>query len=214
MHDRSGRLLLVLGVLVLVWVAVYWVWQPGGASADPLITFDDRPPAQPPSPPRPASQALREAENPGRAPTPGLPAGASAPPPDPVAPRFRSYTVGGGDTMERIAHRELGRASLWTAIAQANPLKDPTRLKPGEVLRIPLDPDNIQGGLAAAPAGTAPTTVTYTVAAGDTLEKIARAYYGSGGFAEYIYFHNRETLRNKDDLRIGQQLLLPPPEGD
>jgi LysM repeat protein len=49
----------------------------------------------------------------------------------------------------------------------------------------------------------------YLVKSGDTLQSIARAYYGTAAGWERIYQANRASLPNKDQLRIGQQLLIP-----
>ena len=56
---------------------------------------------------------------------------------------LRSYTVVAGDTLSHIAQRHYGNASRWPAIFEANrdKLSDPDRIFPGQVLRIPADPD-------------------------------------------------------------------------
>lgn len=46
-------------------------------------------------------------------------------------------TVLAGDTLQSIAFREYGRPRLWRAIADANGIDDPLRLKPGTNLFIP-----------------------------------------------------------------------------
>lgn len=61
---------------------------------------------------------------------------------------------------------------------------------------------------AAAPA--APVTkngADYTVVAGDTLSKIAKAQNVPGGW-QAIYERNRDVLSNPNVLRVGQQLDL------
>lgn len=51
---------------------------------------------------------------------------------------------------------------------------------------------------------------TYTVRSGDTLERIARRYYGSGT-PEYINKIARaNNLINPNRLRLGQRLVIPP----
>jgi nucleoid-associated protein YgaU len=49
------------------------------------------------------------------------------------------HEVRPGETLERIAGRTLGDASLWPAIYLANRdrIKDPERVYPGQLLRIP-----------------------------------------------------------------------------
>ena len=60
-------------------------------------------------------------------------------PPPPAAPEPRTVTVKKGDTLSAIAKRELGKASLWPKIFEANrdQLDNPDRIKPGQVLKIP-----------------------------------------------------------------------------
>jgi nucleoid-associated protein YgaU len=51
----------------------------------------------------------------------------------------RVYTVKKGDTLSEIAQRELGAASRWKEIFEANrnTIKDPDVIMPGQVLTLP-----------------------------------------------------------------------------
>jgi nucleoid-associated protein YgaU len=51
----------------------------------------------------------------------------------------RTYTVKKGDTLSAIAERELGAASKWKEIFEANRaiVKDPDKIMPGQVLTLP-----------------------------------------------------------------------------
>lgn len=51
--------------------------------------------------------------------------------------RQRTYTVKAGDTLLSIAARELGSATRYTELAALNDIRDPRRLRPGQVLRLP-----------------------------------------------------------------------------
>jgi nucleoid-associated protein YgaU len=53
--------------------------------------------------------------------------------------RQRTITVQPGDSLSKIAKRELGDADKWHAIYEANrdKIKDPDRIFPGEVLTLP-----------------------------------------------------------------------------
>ena len=59
----------------------------------------------------------------------------------PVADRSaaRTYTVVAGDSLSKIAKRELGDAGKWKAIYEANrdSIKNPDLIHPGQVLTIP-----------------------------------------------------------------------------
>jgi len=64
------------------------------------------------------------------APTADAPAASSA---------ARTYTVKAGDSLSKIAQRELGDASRWHAIYDANrdKISDPDLIHPGQVLTMP-----------------------------------------------------------------------------
>lgn len=53
--------------------------------------------------------------------------------------RSRTYTVKSGDTLSKIAKEMYGNANDYNAIFEANKpmLKDPDKIYPGQVLRIP-----------------------------------------------------------------------------
>jgi len=59
--------------------------------------------------------------------------------PPPTAPAPRTYTVEKGDTLSKIAKHHYGDANKWRKIFDANTdiLKDPDRIFPGQVLKIP-----------------------------------------------------------------------------
>ena len=57
----------------------------------------------------------------------------------PGTPRERTYTVVKGDSLSKIAKRELGDANKWHAIYEANKdrIKNPDLIYPGDVLTLP-----------------------------------------------------------------------------
>lgn len=54
-----------------------------------------------------------------------------------------------------------------------------------------------------------PRLRTYTVQRGDTLQSLALRYYGSRSAWERIFQANRSGLPNKNQLKVGQQLVIP-----
>ncbi len=56
-------------------------------------------------------------------------------------PTERIYTVAPGDSLSKIAKEFYGKASRWPEIFEANrdQLSNPDLIKPGQVLKIPLD---------------------------------------------------------------------------
>ena len=56
-----------------------------------------------------------------------------------AAAAAKTYTVKSGDTLSKIAKEQLGNASSYMKIFEANrdQLSDPDKIKPGQVLKIP-----------------------------------------------------------------------------
>jgi len=217
-HESSQRVLFSMTLLALLWIVVYWSWGPGDPT--PTVSFDD------------PSRVTEPTDDPA-------PGGAGVAPVDPrrsaetgtgdpgdgsgtgdglrvSPPKFRSVVIRAGETLEDIAQREYGDRRLWRAIAEANPLRDVERIRAGDTLRLPVDPSNVQGVVvdrsgerASPPTPPAPEFVEYVVRSGDTLSEISQAYYGTIRNADLIYEANRDTLRSKDDLRVGETIRLP-----
>ncbi len=204
-----------LCVLVVVWIGVYWMWEPGGAKASPRISVADDPvvtieePEEVPGDTGPVEIINAPVQDPSpdpviRRPTTGA-----------VAPEFRTYTVKKGQTLQDIARIEYGRSAMWSVIARANPRVDPLRLREGMSLRIPVDPGNVQGRDIEDEnpnQGGDPEAIVieYVVQPGDSLSKIAKNFYGSTRYTDFVYESNRDVLRSKDSIRVGQTLKLPP----
>jgi nucleoid-associated protein YgaU len=55
----------------------------------------------------------------------------------------------------------------------------------------------------------APKQQTYTVAAGDSLSKIAKHFYGNASEYMKIYEANRDKLNDPNAIKVGQQLVIP-----
>jgi len=55
----------------------------------------------------------------------------------------------------------------------------------------------------------APKEQTYTVAAGDSLSKIAKQFYGSANDYMKIFEANKDKLADPNTIKIGQQLVIP-----
>jgi nucleoid-associated protein YgaU len=65
----------------------------------------------------------------------------------------------------------------------------------------------VTGG--SAPGGVAVATRTYTVKAGDTLGKIAKAHLGNANAYMKIFEANRDQLSDPDKIKPGQVLKIP-----
>lgn len=55
----------------------------------------------------------------------------------------------------------------------------------------------------------APKQQTYTVAAGDSLSKIAKQFYGNANDYMKIFEANKDKLTDPNTIKVGQQLVIP-----
>jgi nucleoid-associated protein YgaU len=58
-------------------------------------------------------------------------------------------------------------------------------------------------------APPAPADKTYTVAAGDSLSKIAKQFYGNANEYMKIFDANKDKLTDPNNIKVGQQLVIP-----
>jgi nucleoid-associated protein YgaU len=54
-----------------------------------------------------------------------------------------------------------------------------------------------------------PVEKTYTVAAGDSLSKIAKQFYGNANEYMKIFDANKDKLTDPNNIKVGQQLVIP-----
>lgn len=118
-----------------------------------------------------------------------------ASPPDPrprpqrdtLASQAGPYVVRRGDTLSAIAQRELGDPNRWREIAQANGIRDPRSLMPGQQLVIPaaatrtvdIPQPRVRPRIASGPVG--PTTRQGVLDMGPTRRPADRWVAGAGG---------------------------------
>jgi LysM repeat protein len=136
--------------------------------------------------------------------TPGMAAGAQ----DQTTGATKEYVVASGDTYKKIA---MANGTTVAALKKANPNVDPAKLRPKTKLVIPVAasasaPASIStGGLSGDNGGVGAAGETYTVKAGDTLTKIARAHHVTT--SELRAANNLKTA----DIRPNQKLKIPAP---
>ncbi|MBC7771513.1 MAG: LysM peptidoglycan-binding domain-containing protein [Pyrinomonadaceae bacterium] len=238
MRDTSTRVFTLMCALVIVWVGVYWFYEPG----EPPVTFDPRADVKSgdvairPDPLAQLSPGSQSAGDPApKQPQPPAITRPPAKPPTPasspqttrvIPPKFHEYIVQPGDaSLQVIAKKLLGDARHWHAIASANKYVDPRKLIPGRTrLLIPDDPMNVEGlvvsvdtqprpatNLApgAVPAGTSPEFTDYIIQRQDTLSEIAQAHYGKSSLWRQIYDANREAIPDPDHLKVGTTIRIP-----
>lgn len=189
--------------------------QKQGSFLDPIASPS---PSQRHIEPRPApTQPQPVPQAPATVTPPATPASPPAKPAAPATagvlpPTFRDYTVRSGDTAEAISRRFFGTGEYWQQIMKANPRVDFMRLRAGRVIRIPVDPANVQGVRdTSAPAPTPAPTVEYRVKSGDTLSDIAREIYGRASLWTIIRDANRNAVgADGSQIRPGMVLKIPP----
>jgi len=97
--------------------------------------------------------------------------------------------------LEGAAGSEEIKNRIWDQVKAINPsLNDIT-------LNLTVDPS-----IAPPPA---PKVKTYTVAAGDSLSKIAKNFYGNANQYMKIFEANKDKLANPDQIKPGQELVIP-----
>ena len=62
---------------------------------------------------------------------------------------------------------------------------------------------------AGASVSGGQSTRTYTVRAGDSLSKISKQFYGNANEYVKIFEANRDQLSNPNEIKPGQQLVIP-----
>ena len=219
----------VFALLLVVWIAAFWLWNPSGSTAgDPKVSRGTPTPAAAVTEPEPEPAPATAPE-----PAPIVVAPSGEPTTEKIKrlipPKFRTVTVHKGDTsFAAVSRREFnGDARYAEAISKANPLVSPNKLIAGKTqLRIPLDPDNIQGKVvevevvANQPATSKTGTVdvpasatagqTYVVKSDDTLSTIAKRFYGKSAAWQKIYNANRDKIPSPERLKPGIAITIPP----
>lgn len=103
-----------------------------------------------------------------------------------------------GQTLWQIAEEKYGDGFKWSEIAKANKIDNPNKIEVGQELVIPQ----------IERSETEKIPEEYTVAAGDSLWKIATRFYKDGYQWTKIWQKNQDKLRNPDQLEIGMKLAL------
>jgi len=124
-----------------------------------------------------------------------------------------TYTVKEGDSIASIWRSISGSERGWEKLLAANPGVDPSRLRIGQVLKVPDHKAAAASEAKETASGTAttkPASGTYTVQSGDTLSRIAAKTLGDSKRWKEIYEANRDTLGNDPSaLEVGQSIKIP-----
>ena len=97
--------------------------------------------------------------------------------------------------LQGAAGSEAIKNRIWDQIKLVNPALDDITCD------LTVDP-----ALAPPPA---PKVKTYTVAAGDSLSKIAKNFYGNPSQYMKIFEANKDKLTDPNKINVGQELVIP-----
>jgi len=127
-----------------------------------------------------------------------------------------THKVVPSDSLSGLSVEYYGSASKWKEIYKANKdkISNPNTLRVGMVLQIP-DISSLEKEEREIKSGRGTTVEkltggkTHTVRAGDSLYKLAKQYYDDPAMWQTIYNANKDTMKNKNSLKIGQKLIIP-----
>ena len=106
------------------------------------------------------------------------------------------------------AGSEAIKNRVWDEIKKVNPAADDITCD------LTVDPAAAPPPAAAAATASASGASgrggrTYTVAAGDSLSKIAKNFYGNAAQYMKIFEANKDKLSDPDKIKPGQELVIP-----
>lgn len=138
----------------------------------------------------------------------------------PAAPagNYRKYKVQKGDTLEAIASAQLGKKSKVSEILKLNEGINPSRLKVGQEIVLPLKEDSAVATVDApakskeaksATPASSELPKSYKTVRSDTLSDLAKKFYGSSGKWKKIYDANKNKISDPDTLPEGIELTIP-----
>jgi len=105
------------------------------------------------------------------------------------------------------AGSEAIKNRVWDEIKKVNPALDDITCD--LAVDAAAAPPPATAAAAAAAAGGTRGGRTYTVAAGDSLSKIAKNFYGNANQYMKIFEANRDKLSDPDKIKPGQVLVIP-----
>ncbi len=131
------------------------------------------------------------------APKPRNPFRAMQPVPRPTSPGLAVVVLQRGDSLWKLAERNLGQGARWRELLSLNPsIVDPDRVMAGSRIYVPL-----QASVPRHP-------LRMRIQKGDTLWQIAQAQYGRGAAWRCIALAN-PWIGDPNFIREGRELLLP-----
>lgn len=107
----------------------------------------------------------------------------------------------------KITAEQYGESAGRITIVKAAPVEKPEEPAPEEK---PAEPAPVEKPAEPVPEEKpAVSPNTYEVVKGDCLWKIAQKFYGTGVEWSTIYEANKDTVKNPDEISVGQVLVIP-----
>jgi len=111
--------------------------------------------------------------------------------------------------LQGAAGSEAIKNRVWDEIKKVNPaVNDITCDLTVDPTAAPA-PAPATAAAAASASGGSGRGRTYTVAAGDSLSKIAKNFYGNANQYMKIFEANKDRLSDPDKIKVGQELVIP-----
>ena len=109
--------------------------------------------------------------------------------------------------LQGAAGSEQIKNRVWDEIKRVNPSADD--ISCDLTVDATAAPPPAMAAAAVAGGGSSAGARTYTVAAGDSLSKIAKNFYGNANQYMKIFEANKDKLSDPDKIKPGQVLTIP-----
>ena len=109
---------------------------------------------------------------------------------------------------DQLAALSLENNQLKTKLALLAPSPNSVMPSPSHASAAPSTPATAPATAVPAPIA-APAPRTHVIAAGDTLSKISKKYYGTPDRWTEILAANRDVLKNENSLVVGHTIKIP-----
>jgi len=110
--------------------------------------------------------------------------------------------------LQGAAGSEAIKNRVWDELKKVNPSQNDVTLDL-TVDPAAAPPPATAAAAASASGGSSAGRRTYTVAAGDSLSKIAKNFYGNASQYMKIFEANKDKLSDPDKIKPGQELVIP-----
>ena len=110
-----------------------------------------------------------------------------------------------------LLKREVADLKARLGIPVSSAIQSSIPSSPQTPKQVPVlaTPGSPPAATVTRPPGPA-TVQTYVVQSGDSLYAISRKFYGDSSHIDLIFEANRDVMRSKNSLSVGQKLRIPP----